>query len=88
MSKTRSPEVKEMISTYITSWRYYKPPVTGKDLIAIGFTKGKYLGDCLRLIRERGLNGEIKDFKEAIAFARTKLPEETAGRTKQLTNNT
>jgi tRNA nucleotidyltransferase (CCA-adding enzyme) len=88
MSKTRSPEVKEMISTYITTWRYYKPPVTGKDLIAIGFTKGKYLGDCLRQIRDKGLNGEIKDFKEAIAFARTKLPKESASRTKQLTNNT
>jgi len=75
MSKTRSPEVKEMISAYITTWRAYKPPVRGKDLIAIGFTRGKHLGDTLRLIREKGLNGEIRDFRDAIAFARTRLPQ-------------
>ena len=72
--RQQSPEVKEMISTYITTWRYYKPPVTGADLISIGFTKGKYLGDCLRMIRDKGLNGEIKDFKDAVAFAQTMLP--------------
>ncbi len=86
MSKTRSPEVKALISPYITTWRYYKPPVGGRDLIAIGFTRGKYLGDCLRLIRDKGLNGEIKDFQEAIAFARTMLPADSMLATKQLTN--
>jgi tRNA nucleotidyltransferase (CCA-adding enzyme) len=75
MSKTKGPEIKEMISSFITSWRSYKPPVTGKDLIAIGFKKGKLLGDTLRLIRDKGLNGEIKDFKQAIAFARKSLDE-------------
>ncbi|HOO38135.1 MAG TPA: CBS domain-containing protein [Deltaproteobacteria bacterium] len=88
MSKTKSPEVKEMISTYITTWRYYKPPVTGRDLISIGFTKGKYLGDCLRMIRDKGLNGEIKDFKDAVAFAQTMLPADKILKTKQLTNKT
>lgn len=88
MSKTRSPEIKKMISGYITSWRSYKPPVTGKDLLSIGFTKGKYLGDCLRMIRDKGLNGEIKDFQDAIAFAQTMLPPDKILSTKQLTKNT
>ncbi|HDP25358.1 MAG TPA: CBS domain-containing protein [Deltaproteobacteria bacterium] len=81
MSKTRSPEVKEMISSYITSWRSYKPPVTGRDLHALGFRKGKALGNCLRLIREKGLNGEIKDFKEAVSFARSLLQEASSNQT-------
>jgi len=85
MSKTRSPEVKAMISSYITTWRYYKPPVTGNDLLSIGFARGKYLGDCLRLIRDKGLNGEIKDFNEAVSFAQTMLPDQAASSTKQLT---
>ncbi len=76
MSKTRSSEVKEMISAYITTWRSYKPPLSGKDLIAIGFTRGKFLGDTLRLIRDKGLDGEVKDFKDAIGFARIRLLEE------------
>jgi tRNA nucleotidyltransferase (CCA-adding enzyme) len=73
MSKTRSSAVKEAISSYITTWRAYKPPMSGRDLIAMGFTKGTYLGDTLRLIRDKGLDGEIRDFKDAEAFARLRL---------------
>jgi tRNA nucleotidyltransferase (CCA-adding enzyme) len=79
MSKTRSPEVKELISAYITTWRSYKPPVSGRDLLAMGFEKGKFLGDTLRLIRDKGLNGEIRDFSEAAAFAIEKLEEGSTG---------
>lgn len=78
MSKTKSPELKEMISSYITAWRMYKAPVTGKDLIAFGYKKGRKLGGALRLIRDKGLNGEIKDFKDAMKFA-SKLLEEQEG---------
>ncbi len=77
MSKAKSAYVKEMISSYITTWRSYKPPVKGKDLLAVGFKKGKYLGDSIRLIRDKGLNGEIRDFSEAIAFARKLLDEQS-----------
>jgi len=69
MSKTKGTDIKAAISTYITTLRFYKPPLTGKDLLEIGFIKGKFLGDCLRLIRDKGLNGEIRDFNEAITFA-------------------
>jgi tRNA nucleotidyltransferase (CCA-adding enzyme) len=73
MSKTRSIDMKERISSFITTWRHYKPPVTGKDLIDIGFRQNKYLGKCLREIRDRGLNGEIKDYNDAMLFARKML---------------
>jgi len=76
MSKTKSPEIKEMVSSYITSWRSYKPPVTGKDLIAFGYRKGRKLGDVLRLIRDKGLNGEIRDFKDAMKLASRLLLEQ------------
>jgi len=75
MSKTRSSAVKELISSYVTTWRSYRPPLNGKDLLAIGFTEGKYLGETLRLIRDKGLDGEIRDFKEAVGFARLRLAE-------------
>jgi tRNA nucleotidyltransferase (CCA-adding enzyme) len=76
MSKTRSRDMKEAISSYITTWRFYKPPVTGKDLIAFGFKKGRRLGEALRLIRDKGLNGEIKDFKDAMKLARRLFEEQ------------
>jgi tRNA nucleotidyltransferase (CCA-adding enzyme) len=74
MSKTRSLDMKERISSFITSWRHYKPPVTGKDLIEIGFRQNKQLGVCLKEIRDRGLNGEIRDYNEAMLFAGKMLP--------------
>ncbi|MCD6281641.1 MAG: CBS domain-containing protein [Deltaproteobacteria bacterium] len=70
MARTKSPDVKKMISSYITMWRNYKPPVTGKDLISIGFSEGKELGECITIIKEKGLNGEIRNAKEALEFAR------------------
>lgn len=73
MGRTKSPEVKELISTYITTWRHYKPPVTGKDLIAIGFKQDQRLGACLKQIRDKGLNGEIADYSAAMDLARTLL---------------
>ena len=76
MSKTRSQDMKEAISSYITTWRFYKPPVTGKDLIAFGFKKGRRLGEALRLIRDKGLNGEIRDFKDAMKLARRLFEEQ------------
>ncbi len=76
MSKTRSIDMKERISSFITAWRHFKPPVTGKDLIRIGFRQNKHLGVCLKEIRDRGLNGEIKDYNEAMLFARKMLAEQ------------
>ena len=78
MSKTRSSAVKELISSYITAWRSYRPPVSGKDLLAAGFARGRYLGGTLRLIREKGLDGELKDHREAMEFARARLQEAPA----------
>jgi tRNA nucleotidyltransferase (CCA-adding enzyme) len=78
MSRTRSSETQELISSFITTWRAYKPPVTGRDLLAAGFKKGRHLGDSLRLIRNKGLNGEIRDFNEAMAFARKLLKQENS----------
>jgi len=70
MAKTKSAEVRKMISSYVTTWRHYTPPITGKDLIALGFREDKTLGNCLNLIKEKGLNGEIKDSSEAIHLAK------------------
>lgn len=78
MSRTRSTDTQELISSFITTWRAYKPPVTGKDLLAVGFKKGKHLGDSLKTIRDKGLNGEIRDFNEAMAFAGELLKEENS----------
>ena len=70
MSRTKSSTVKEYISAYITQWRHYRPPVSGRDLMSIGFVQGREMGDCLKKIKEKCLDGEISGFSEAIEFAR------------------
>ncbi|ABC76522.1 CBS domain-containing protein [Syntrophus aciditrophicus] len=73
MSRSRSATFKKIFSTYVTSWRNYRPPVSGKDLLVIGFSQNPELGRCLREIRDQGLNGEIRDFAGAMDYARTFL---------------
>ena len=48
------------------------PPrlLTGDDLMAIGFTPGKLIGEILRLLEEEQLENRIRDKEEALAFVR------------------
>jgi tRNA nucleotidyltransferase (CCA-adding enzyme) len=73
MSKTRNPSIKEAISSYLSSWRFYRPPVTGRDLISFGFPRGRLVGEVLDAIRDKGLDGEVKEFKDAMKLARRLL---------------
>ncbi len=73
MSRSRAETFKKIFSTYVTTWRNYRPLVRGTDLLAIGFSQGRNLGRCLTEIRNRGLNGEIRDFASAMDFARAWL---------------
>ncbi|OPY86368.1 MAG: Bifunctional oligoribonuclease and PAP phosphatase NrnA [Syntrophus sp. PtaU1.Bin208] len=73
MSRCRSANFKKIFSTYVTTWRNYRPPISGRDLLSIGFSRNPDLGACLKEIRARGLNGEIRDFAGAMAFAQAYL---------------
>jgi poly(A) polymerase len=48
------------------------PPrlLTGDDLISLGFTRGKILGDILRTLEDEQLEGRIKTTEEARNFVR------------------
>ncbi|OPY82825.1 MAG: Multifunctional CCA protein [Syntrophus sp. PtaU1.Bin005] len=75
MSRSKSASFKKIFSTYVTTWRNYRPPISGRDLLAIGFSGNRELGACLKEIRDRCLNGEIRDFAGALAFAQSRLAE-------------
>jgi tRNA nucleotidyltransferase (CCA-adding enzyme) len=75
MSRSRPVNFKRIFSSYITTWRNYRPPVSGTDLLALGFSSDQNLGRCLKEIRDRGLNGEIRDYAGALDFAQTCLKE-------------
>lgn len=46
-----------------------EPILMGRDLIAIGFEPGKAMGDALRQIEEKFLDGQIKTKEEALKMA-------------------
>ena len=53
-----------------------RPPLlTGNDLIALGCTPGKKLGELLHEIREKQLSDEIKTPEEARAWAKQQISE-------------
>ena len=49
------------------------PLVTGDDLIAMGFTQGKTLGDLLKEIYENQMDGLLENREQAIYFAKKRL---------------
>jgi tRNA nucleotidyltransferase (CCA-adding enzyme) len=47
-----------------------EPLVKGRHLVEIGVAPGRALGDVLRLVYERQLDGTVADFDAAFALAR------------------
>jgi tRNA nucleotidyltransferase (CCA-adding enzyme) len=47
------------------------PVLLGRHLIALGVTPGPRMGEILRAVYERQLDGEIATLDEALALART-----------------
>jgi tRNA nucleotidyltransferase (CCA-adding enzyme) len=54
---------------YLTVWRRIQPMLTGRELMDLGYPKGKSLGRLLQGIRTATLDGLICTKSEAISFA-------------------
>lgn len=66
-------EIDELKAKYELESLRPVPFVTGRDLIQLGYTSGRVLGDLKTEIYERQLEGEFKDKSEAIEFAKMRL---------------
>ncbi|OPZ60766.1 MAG: Multifunctional CCA protein [Deltaproteobacteria bacterium ADurb.Bin510] len=69
MARSSDERLRGQLSSFITTWRHYQPLASGQDLLALGFRPGRALGVVLRQIRDRGLNGEIRDRAAALELA-------------------
>jgi tRNA nucleotidyltransferase/poly(A) polymerase len=49
------------------------PLITGRDILALGYSAGPRVGEILSLIRQKQVEGEIKTREEAIAFLRERF---------------
>jgi tRNA nucleotidyltransferase (CCA-adding enzyme) len=74
MSIARKNHVKRAISTYVTKLRYIVPELTGKDLLAMGYSPGPQFRVILERIKETRLNGQIDSIEEERTLVRREFP--------------
>ena len=75
MAKTRSEEVKKIISNYITYADSLKPSLTGNDLKDMGVHEGPIFKDILESLKEAKIDRGLKTREEEIRFISDYLRE-------------
>ena len=68
MAKTRSEEVKKIISNYITYADSLNPLLTGNDLKSIGIHEGPIFKEILESLKEAKIDRGLKTREEEIGF--------------------
>ena len=66
MARTRSDDVRLVISQYLTQWRDVKPLLNGDDLIALGIERGPKIGEILDCLRDARLDAEVKSRQDEL----------------------
>ena len=69
----RSSPLKKQLNLYLNRLIKIKPPITGKDLLKLGFEESPFLGDVKKLLFNLYLDGKLKNKDELINFARQML---------------
>jgi tRNA nucleotidyltransferase (CCA-adding enzyme) len=68
MAKTRSEEIKKLLSSYIAYADSMKPHVTGKDLKRMGVREGPIFTEILRALKEAKIDLNIETREEELRF--------------------
>jgi tRNA nucleotidyltransferase (CCA-adding enzyme) len=66
-------EVNEDCLEYLRHWRHVKPFLSGNDLLALGVSPGRPVGDMLRTLRTARLRGLTQTRDDEIALARREM---------------
>ncbi|MFQ5899929.1 MAG: CBS domain-containing protein [Thermodesulfobacteriota bacterium] len=70
MVETDHEPAEKILSHFVTHLRGYRTRLKGEDLKRLGVPEGPVCGEVLRSILDEGLNGEIKNIDQEIAFVR------------------
>ncbi|MCX8023028.1 MAG: CBS domain-containing protein [Syntrophorhabdaceae bacterium] len=73
MARTRSDEIKKVISNYITYAENYKPLLTGKDLKNMGIPAGPIYRDILEKLKDAKIDMGLKTKEEEFNFVKEAL---------------
>ena len=75
MAKTRSEEIKKVISGYITNCDAYKPLTTGKDIKRMGIPEGPVYKEVLEKLKDVKIDANLKTKEEELHFINNYLME-------------
>lgn len=64
-------KLRDLVGTYLNTWRFIRPSIGGKDLKSLGISEGKRIGEILREIRRMKLQGLLRSSEEELAFAKS-----------------
>jgi tRNA nucleotidyltransferase (CCA-adding enzyme) len=73
---TKQPELKGILSRYLSSWQHIETHISGKDLRESGLAPGPRYAEILALIRNAWLDGEISSQKEEERMFRKLVSED------------
>ncbi|MCD6187753.1 MAG: CBS domain-containing protein [Desulfuromusa sp.] len=73
MARSENENLRKWISLYITSLRKEKVLLDGADLIALGFSPGRYFQDIFQVLLDARLNCEVKTREEEINLVKKKF---------------
>jgi tRNA nucleotidyltransferase (CCA-adding enzyme) len=73
LAKTTAAAAKQQIVTYLETYRYVKPQLSGHDLHAMGLTPGPLFRKLLDRLLEARLNGEVTNVMEERALVQRLL---------------
>lgn len=68
---TSDPDIEDKIDEYIFKLRNVKPAISGYDVLKLGIKEGKDVGYILNTVRDRKLDGKIKNKEEEIEEVRS-----------------
>ncbi len=81
MSEIKNKIARRRIINYLTRWRHVKSTVSGSDLIGMNYLPGPYFRQAINEVREKVMDGIIKDREDALEYARNFM--ETIGAPKK-----
>ena len=59
MLMAESPAAREALESYLTTLRYVKPILDGRDLVSMGLPQGPLVGEVLRELRSARMDGKV-----------------------------
>lgn len=74
MTSARKNHAKKAVSQYVTRLRKMETELSGKDLLAMGYTPGPLFKDILTALRKGRLDGKISSRADELAFTNTHYP--------------